>query len=106
MGSLLKISMVQHVQVASSLSIRAFSRVSSALSALGVTAVGSSLSLRAFTRGGSALSLAGGHLRVGRAQTLVSSFDFVHVASSVSIRAFLALGGCGSGLSALDQAAI
>jgi hypothetical protein len=62
--------------------------------------------LRSFTRAGSAISIAGLKLRVGGAHTRVSCFDFVHVASSVSVRAFLALGGCARGLSSLDQTAI
>lgn len=103
---MLKVSVVQRVHVASSLSLRGFGRFGSALSFLGATTTSSALSLRAFTRVGSALSLASSKLRIGGAHNRVSCFDFVHVASCVSVRAFLALGGCSRGLSMLDQTAI
>lgn len=91
MGSVLKVSVVQRLHVASSLSLRGFGRIGLELSLLDATATSSAFSLRSFLRAGSAVSLASSKLRVGCARVRVSCFDFVHVASSVSVRAFLAL---------------
>lgn len=100
-------SVVDFVQLASSVALRTFARLSSSLSVGCFSTVSSTLSLRRFARCASSLSVVG-LMRIGgsfsgigcaRFASSLAVLDFVHLASSLSLRSCARLG---SALSVLD----
>jgi len=85
LGSVMRISAHHFVALASSLSIRANSRAAERVSAYTFVSLGSSFSIRAFLRVSGAVSVAG--VKPGPSQlSRFSCLNFVHLASSVSVR--------------------
>jgi hypothetical protein len=83
-------SVLDFLHLGSSLSLRSFARVGSAVSLRGAGWLGSSLSLRSFARVGSAVSVRG-LSRFGSVFSM-SVLDFLHLGSSLSLRSFARLG--------------
>jgi len=82
------LSVIGATTLGSSLSLRSFGRLGSAVSVFGAAKLGSSLALRSFARLGSAVSL----FSVAKLGSSMSVFDSCSLGSSLSVRSFVRLG--------------
>lgn len=88
--------MLNFMEMGSSMSLRSFARLGSAISVLNFSSIGSSFSIRSFARAGSTVSVFG-KVRLHGAHSVL---DLVKVGSAISIRSFAR---CGSLLSAYNS---